>query len=506
MSLLLSSGLFGAAQEAPLTTQAVWGKRVDNPALSPGGGGWRDQWVGWPSLFYDSGTYRAYFAGSDGASVEIGLATSTDLQTWSFEGSNPVLTTGTGWDSNQVRNPVVWVEDGTYYMFYEGFDGTDRGFGFATSSDGVSWTKDSNNPVFTAGSGFDSGNVLDPFIEVDSGEYNLYYSGNDGSGNVRIGHATSTDLINWTRDSNNPVLGFGTAGQWDDGQVRCSSARLINGTWYLWYGGDDGDGDDRKMGLATSSDGSSFTRDGDNPILARGDNWENQDTFRHGVEYDGTDYHVIYTGQSQQSPDVYDIGVATLTDVAAGLVDSWDSGVTNPKYVGDTAQLSTTGSVTFEGGQSLTGATSQDRTIHAPAGELNYHPQRGDIVDARIRIATAPVNVRLLYLGPDRNNTYAIAYNTGADILRILRIDSGSVTELASASVTEVTGEWLRIETDLDSASDGTIEAEAFDSTGTSLGNRISANDTTYNDSGFGVYMNGSSGNRAYVDEVEKTN
>ena len=35
----------------------------------------------------------------------------------------------------------------------------------------------------------------------------------------RIGHATSPDGINWTKDANNPVLDLGPTGYWDNGLV-----------------------------------------------------------------------------------------------------------------------------------------------------------------------------------------------------------------------------------------------------------------------------------------------
>ena len=33
---------------------------------------------------------------------------------------------------------------------------------------------------------------------------------------ARIGHATSPDGITWTKDTNNPVLDVGPDGNWDD--------------------------------------------------------------------------------------------------------------------------------------------------------------------------------------------------------------------------------------------------------------------------------------------------
>lgn len=506
MSLFFKPTGTNTPERAPLTDQRVWDKSLNNPVISPTSG-WRSQWTAWPSLFYEDETYYTFFSGSDGSTVQIGLETSTDLSSWTAESSNPVLTTGSSgaWDDTQVRNPAVWNESGTYHMVYEGFDGTDRGFGIATSSDLVSWTKDTSNPVFTPGSSFESGNILDPFIVLESGTYHLYYTGNDGSGNLKIGHATSSDLYSWTRDSNNPVFTPGSG--WDGGQVRCSSVILYESTFYLFYGGTDGGSSDRKMGLATSSDGSAFSRDSDNPLLARGSNWEWQDTFRHGVAEDGTDWHLVYSGQEQQDPDIYSIGISTLPDVPAGRVESWDDGVISPDYSGDTGSFSTTGSQVYSGGQSLTGNPTSRQEIFAGSGTLNYHPTRGDIVNSRIYLNAAPANTRIFLLGSDINNGYDFEYNTGADILRIGTWESGSFTELASESVTQVVGEWVRLEIDLDTAGDGTLSVEAFDSADNSLGTPVSAVDSTHTADGVGVRLNGSSdGNRGHIDHIKKIN
>jgi hypothetical protein len=102
------------------------------------------------------------------------------------------------WDGNAVRKASVLHEEGGYKMWYDGvnfFDQTQ--IGLATSDDGTSWMKYSDNPVLLGGpEAWDSSGEHAPFVMKDSGLYKMWYEGNNGT--VRqLGYATSPDGINW---------------------------------------------------------------------------------------------------------------------------------------------------------------------------------------------------------------------------------------------------------------------------------------------------------------------
>jgi len=56
--------------------------------------------------------------------------------------------------------------------------------------------------------------------------------GNNFSFDVQIGHATSADGITWTKDPNNPVLPRGSKGAWDVSWINAGSV-LYDGTEYI---------------------------------------------------------------------------------------------------------------------------------------------------------------------------------------------------------------------------------------------------------------------------------
>jgi hypothetical protein len=87
--------------------------------------------------------------------------------------------------------------------------------GHATSSDGLTWKKDSGNPVFTPaplGQGYPDTKIVSHshVIQDPLYGYHLFYAGGSGTFNLRLSHAWSPDGINWERDPNNPIIDLGT--------------------------------------------------------------------------------------------------------------------------------------------------------------------------------------------------------------------------------------------------------------------------------------------------------
>ncbi len=119
--------------------------------------------------------------------------------------------------------------------------GTDgkANIGYATSTDGINWIKDASNPIFTTGTGWDSVYVQDPHVIKSGNVYRMWYGGNSvGSYGQEIGYATSTDGINWTRLPAQ-VLNVGATGSWDANTASFPSVLYDNGNWMMWYTGKD---------------------------------------------------------------------------------------------------------------------------------------------------------------------------------------------------------------------------------------------------------------------------
>jgi hypothetical protein len=138
--------------------------------------------------------YVMYYANQ--TSTGIGMATSPDGITWTkyndpatterkYQNSDPVMTKGTGlsWDRS-IGYPCVRQRDGGWEMFYHGV----AAIGYASSEDGITWTRFPDNPVLTL-KGRDPN--PDALVIVDD-IYYLYYT---VMGSWDIGVATGT--VTW---------------------------------------------------------------------------------------------------------------------------------------------------------------------------------------------------------------------------------------------------------------------------------------------------------------------
>ena len=100
-----------------------------------------------------------WYTGANSIGVhQIGYATSADGIDWQKHPQNPVLKVGAPgcWDSDYVGYPEIIKIGTTYHMWYAGTDNFNNypafRMGYATSSDGINWTKaESDNPVLPVG-------------------------------------------------------------------------------------------------------------------------------------------------------------------------------------------------------------------------------------------------------------------------------------------------------------------------------------------------------------------
>lgn len=290
----------------------VWAKYPNNPMLINGAAGtWESKNVEAPFVLFDGTEYKMWYAGFDGTKLRIGLATSSDGINWTKYSGNPVLDTGSqgDWDQNNAFSPVVIYDGSKYKMWYAGSNDTNVRIGMATSSDGISWTKHSENPVlYDGGAGaWDDASIMTRAVIFDGENYKMWYSGDNGNLETQIGYAVSPDGVNWIKYSGNPVMSQ-TPGTWDSFSVRVPFV-IYDGTEYkMWYDGSNKF--TRHIGYASSPDGISWTKYSGNPVLLVGSSgtWDWKSIYYPAVLFDQNRYKMWYTGYNS---DKYIIGYAT---------------------------------------------------------------------------------------------------------------------------------------------------------------------------------------------------
>lgn len=182
-----------------------------------------------------------------------------ELTTFTPYAATPVFA-GTGtdtWDQKIRERGYILRENGTYHLWYTGYrEGTNqtRSLGYATSADGLTWTRHKGNPIYQAAW------VEDMCVVNANGMYYMFAEGQNDVAHL----LTSTDRANWqeqgpldVRYTNGKPLTtgpYGTPTVWKD-----------NNTWYLFY-----ERNDQAVWLATSNDLKIWTNVQDDPVLTRG--------------------------------------------------------------------------------------------------------------------------------------------------------------------------------------------------------------------------------------------
>jgi predicted GH43/DUF377 family glycosyl hydrolase len=186
----------------------------------------------------------------------------------------PVLSSGFANARTFIDPGAVIVHDGQFHMFYNGIDSYPApvGGGYATSSDGLTWTRPSVEPVFgpsVAGFPAEMRNailfVTSGLVQPD-GTWVLYYYltvGGDFNGRHTIGRATAPAPTGPWTTSPEPVLEPGPEGAWDSGQVSGPTVLAVDGGYVMYYEGVSSSDKLWRVGRATSPDGLTWTKHDD---------------------------------------------------------------------------------------------------------------------------------------------------------------------------------------------------------------------------------------------------
>jgi beta-fructofuranosidase len=169
--------------------------------------------------------WKLWYTGYDSSRSEVkslGYATSPDGIQWTRHPGNPVF------DRLWTEDVFVAKHEGVYQMFAEGVNDVAHRL---TSTDGVRWEDQGRLDVRTkAGTPIPPGAYGTPTVWIESGTFHLFYERDDKG----IWVATSKDLKVWTNVQDEPVIGLGPEA-YDRHAVAMNQVIRYRGRYYGVY-------------------------------------------------------------------------------------------------------------------------------------------------------------------------------------------------------------------------------------------------------------------------------
>lgn len=223
---------------------------------------------------FDGGSTLTYTSVANNIATEFGLFEYRDgsnsplwfddfqivdppIYPWTRYGT--VITPGAGDDSNVLEPTVIYegnaqILSGNVFKMWCTGGWSSPHINYYESVDGKSWTPYAGNPVLAPA-------MRSTVLKVGS-IYYLYAAPTD----VGINQYTSSDGVTWTL-AHSAVMPLGASGTWNSTNIANSFIWVEDSIWYMLYDGMLGSGI-WNTGLATSSDGITWTSSGSNPVLA----------------------------------------------------------------------------------------------------------------------------------------------------------------------------------------------------------------------------------------------
>jgi predicted GH43/DUF377 family glycosyl hydrolase len=281
------------SQPNPPETAAGWIKHEKSPVLGGQYGTCFDI-----SVLKEDETYRMWVSWRPKAS--IALVESKDGVHWS---EPPQIVLGprkeTGWE-NDINRPVVLKRDDGYHLWYTGQAKGQSWIGYATSPDGKTWKRMTDQPVLSPEKPWEKVAVMCPHVLWDEQAkvFRMWYSGGEQNEPNAIGYATSPDGLSWIKHEANPVFAPDAMSDWEKHKVTACQV-LRQGEWYVMFYIGFRDEPTAQIGIARSRDGiTGWQRHPDNPVIRLGrGKWDHDACYKPYAVFDGKNWLLWYNGR-----------------------------------------------------------------------------------------------------------------------------------------------------------------------------------------------------------------
>ena len=269
--LFLGAALCTSAQTAPQSPQMMWADetRVGRPfSKDPSVVRFGGRYL----MYFSLPPFDAQHAPANAPKGwNIGIAESQDLASWKkiaeLHPEQPCDQKGLCAPGALVLNGKVHLFDQSYG------GGKRDAICHAVSDDGITFTRDPRNPVFRPHGDWTSGRAIDAEAFPFNGRLLLYFATRDPSMTTQMVGVASADLASdfgpgaWTQLKDGPILRPELP--WEKKCIEASTVTRRGDTLYMFYAGAYNN-EPQQVGVAKSTDGINWTRLSDQPLLANG--------------------------------------------------------------------------------------------------------------------------------------------------------------------------------------------------------------------------------------------
>ena len=148
----------------------------------------------------------------------------------------------------------------------------------------------SDKPVLSAEMPWEKVAVMCPHVIYDETAklYRMWYSGGEQYEPNAIGYATSNDGLKWSRHENNPIFKPNSKNAWEKDRVTACQV-IRQGDWHIMFYIGFRDMNYAQIGVARSKDGiTGWERHRANPIIRPGkDQWDHDAVYKPYAIFDG---------------------------------------------------------------------------------------------------------------------------------------------------------------------------------------------------------------------------
>lgn len=272
-----------------------------DPVLARGAtGAWDAVDVLNPAIFRTGSSWSNLYSGYDGRTWQTGMAVSADGVNWTRRGKALAPDPAT-WEGDYIAANGSAVAEGSRYLYWYQA-GREPRIGLATSADGANWQKH-GPPVMGPGpyGSWDERGVADPYVVRIEGTYYMYFLGQDRARRQRLGVAASPDGIQWTKLRTNPILELGEAGAFDETGLGEPAVWREQDSWWMLYTARDRR-EYRRLGLARSQDGVVWKRVTTAPVISGTQPWNSAVICDPSVVSDTGGLRVWFGGGNRPEP------------------------------------------------------------------------------------------------------------------------------------------------------------------------------------------------------------